>query len=243
MFTIKAKKRELVGKKVKSLRGEALIPASVYGPKRESLPVVIDYKEFEKAYAEAGHSEMINLEVEGEKEGHKIFVKEVQINPLTQKLLHVSLYQVDMESKITIEVPIHYEGVPHAVKINLGFLVTPVNEVLLRGLPAAVPGELVVNVENLMEIGDSVLMKDIKLPEHVEFDSSVALNNAVAYIAPPQKEIVEEEKPVEAAEGEEGAEGAVEGEEGAEGTEGEGAEGEKGEAKGGEKAEGEGKKE
>ncbi len=228
MLTIKAKKREIVGKKVKNLRLEGLVPATIYGPARESVPVSVDYKEFEKIYHEAGHSKMISLEVEGEEGENKVLIKEVQVQPLSHTFQHVSLYQVDMNRTINIEVPIHYEGTPIAVKINIGFLVTPVTEVLVRSLPGSLPSELVVDVENLAEVGNSVLIRDIKLPDGVEFDASVPLNNAVAYIAPPQKEIVEEEKPAEAAEGEEGA---------AEGAEGEGAKAEGGdEAKGEEKA-------
>ncbi|MBN1915661.1 50S ribosomal protein L25 [Candidatus Dojkabacteria bacterium] len=229
MLTIKAKKRNILGRKVKNLRKEGSIPATVYGPKKESEPVTVDYKEFEKVFNEAGHSQMVNFEYEGEKEEGKVLIKEVQLDSLTNRFQHVSLYQVDMDRKINIEVPIRYDGVPQAVKINIGFLVTPVTEVAVRSLPMTLPSEFVVKVEHLAEVGDSVLVRDISLPEGVEFDFGVPLNNAIAYIAPPQKEIVEEEKPAEGVEGEDDA--ASEGEEGAEGKEGESKEGETGEEK------------
>ncbi len=191
-MNIKAHKREIAGKKVKTIRSQALIPAVVYGPSQDSTNLVIDYKEFVEIYHKVGYSKMIKLQFEGEEKGEDVLIKEVQEHPLSHKVIHVSFYQVDMNRIITIDVPIVYEGIPKAVKTGVGFLVTPVTEILVRSLPSKLPSEITINVENLENVGDSILSEDIKLPDGVEYDASVPLKNAVAYIAPPQKEIVEE---------------------------------------------------
>jgi large subunit ribosomal protein L25 len=209
-MNIKAQKREIAGKKVKAIRSQDQIPAVVYGPSQPSTNLVIDYKEFVAIYHKVGYSKMIKLQFEGEEKGEDVLIKEIQEDPLSHKVIHVSFYQVDMNRIITIDVPIVYEGTPKAMKTGVGFLVTPVTEILVRSLPSKLPSEIVVNVENLENVGDSILSEQINLPEGVEYDASVPLKNAVAYIAPPQKEIVEE-APVaaEGAEGEAAAEGAT----------------------------------
>ena len=67
-FFLRTKKREIFGRKTKSLRAENLLPAILYGPKIKNTPLVLDYKSFVKVFREAGESSLINLEIEGEKQ-------------------------------------------------------------------------------------------------------------------------------------------------------------------------------
>ncbi|MBN1331533.1 50S ribosomal protein L25 [Candidatus Dojkabacteria bacterium] len=219
---LNAKKRELKGKKVKTLREEGMVPAVIYGAKRDSEDLVLDLKEFHQVYIDAGENKLINLEIEKGKPA-LVLIKEVQKDFLRDQFLHVSFYEVDQNTKLTAQVPIELTGISMAVKNNIGFLVNPMDEVTLRCFPKDIPELIKISIDDLNEIGDSITLKDVELPENVEFLSTADLTTAIAYIAPPQKEIVEEEV-VEEAEGEEGAEGEK-GEEGEEGVEGEKKEG------------------
>jgi large subunit ribosomal protein L25 len=211
-------KREVVQKKVKQLFNEGQIPAVVYGPKRKSLNIAVDRSEFEKVFHKAGHSEMIDFEVEGEKIKGKVLIREVQNNPVTDGIIHVAFYELDLSKEITTEVPLEFIGTSPALEQKIGFLMTPIEEVEVRCLPEKLPSEIKVDVSKLAAIGDSILVHDLLLPEGVELTVEVSEHTAVAFIAPPQKEIVEEVKVVEEEEAEEGAEGeegeAIEGEEG-----------------------------
>lgn len=209
---MKIQLRELTGKKVKNLRAEGLIPASLYGPGYESKNVVLNEREFKKTFLEAGFSNLINVSVEGEPE--KVLVKEVQRNPVTDEVLHVSLYVTNKNIQINAEVPIKFEGVSPSEDLGTGFAVYAMDNLAIRCLPANLPSEFVIDVSKLVNVGDSVTVADMQLPEGVELQE-IEPTTAVVYISPAQKmdEVVEETP----AEGEtaEGAEGtAVEGEEG-----------------------------
>lgn len=189
---LKAEKREIHGKKVKNIRSKGMLPASVYGPNRESLSLSVDTKDFEKLFKKVSYNKFIDLEIEGEAKLSKVLVKEVQIDPLKDQTLSVSFYQVDESRKITVEVPIDLENEAPAIKLNLGFLVQSIDTISLQCLPKDVPDKLSVDISVLENTGDSISVNTLKLPEGVEFDSSVDTNAAIVYIAARQKEIVVE---------------------------------------------------
>ncbi|MEI7578973.1 MAG: 50S ribosomal protein L25 [bacterium] len=216
---IKATTRKIAGKQVKQLRAKHVIPASVYGPKRAPLSLEITLDDFRKVFHAALYSKLVELEIDGKKSG-KVLIKEVQNDSLHDRIIHVSLYEVDMTKAITAEVQIKVTGESPAVKNNIGLLVTPVERVHVHCLPADLPSELVIDVSNFNQIGDAIHVGALKLPENVKFASDVTLEDMVAYISAPQKQIVEEEKPAEAVEGEVAEGEAVEGEAGKEGKAG-----------------------
>lgn len=218
---IKAEKRELTGKKVKHLRSQKKLPAVIYGPSRDSANIVVDPLEFAKLYKEVGYSNLFDIEFDGETT--KALVKDMQMNVITEEILHVDFYQVDLKKEITADVPVEFSGESYAAKNNIGLLVHALNSVEVHCLPGDLPAKFEVDVTDLKEIGDSITVSDLKLPEGVEFDSSVSPDAPVVYVAAPQKTVEEEE--AEVAE----AEGTEEAEEGEEGGEGESKEGEDGE--------------
>ena len=109
-------------------------------------------------------------------------------------MIHFSLFELDLEKPITTEVPIITKGRSKAVEEKVGFLVTPIESLEVRCLPSKLPPELVIDISNLNEIGDSISVGNLTLPEDVELGGGVTETTTLAYIAPPQKEIVEEEK-------------------------------------------------
>lgn len=201
-----AKTREITGKKVKNLRAQGIVPATVYGPKRPSTNIQIDRKEASKIYNEVGYNQFFTLEIDSEKPV-KVLFKEVTLHPLKNEVLNIGFYQIDEESKISVEVPITYVGEAPAVKNNQGFLVTTMDSVLVHCFPKDLPKEFEIDISTLENEGDSISVSAIQLPEGVEFDAGVGEDSSLVYIAAAQK-VVEEEVPV-VAEGEEGAEGAV----------------------------------
>lgn len=203
---LEAQKREVSGKKVKLLRAKEIVPASVYGPKKPSTNIQVDKKAFLKLFKTVGFNRFFDLEVEGGKTS-KVLVKEIQKNPVTDRLYSVNFYQVDEDTKITVEVPVHFIGESPAVKQNLGFLITQMDSVALHCFPKDLPSELVVDIEKLENPGDAITVGDIQLAENVDLDSSMDKTTAIVYIGTAQKEEVVEE--VVPAEGEATAEGAA----------------------------------
>lgn len=233
---IKAKKRKELGRKI--IRGIDTIPGVIYGPNRKSQAISLKYKDVNKVFKDAGYSKLVDVEIEGEKKTSKALIREVQFDPITEDMVHISFYELDLKKTITAEVPVLTIGKSKAVEEKTGFLVIPFRTLEVRCLPENLPNTLEVDISALNEIGDSYSVLDLKLPEGVELTRDLSESATLAYIAPPQKEIIEEkEEEVEAEEGlEEGEEAELaEGEEGEE-EEAEVAGEEKGEAKEGEKS-------
>lgn len=205
-MVLKSQKRDIVGKKVKNLRKQNLIPASVYGPKQPTINLALDKKEFKALFKEVGFTKLFDLELpDGKTE--KVLLKEVQYDYLGMEILHISMYKVNMDQKIIANVPVSFVGLSMAVKNNLGILVTSVSQVEVKCLPNLIPEGIVVDINGLDNVGDKVFVKDIKLPEGVELVGIHSKDLVLAAISAPQKAIEEETvKPAEgdaaAAEGE-----------------------------------------
>lgn len=184
---LKAEIREVLGKKVKRLRTQGLIPASVYGPGREPKNISVNAKEFKSVFSKVGYTNFFDLEISGQAPS-KVLVKQVNIHPFKDYIEDVSFYQVDENRKITVEVPITLVGESPAVKQKLGFLVQQMETVALHCLPKDLPSSLEIDISNIVTASDSISVSQLVLPQGVELDSSVDPTSAIVYIATDQKE-------------------------------------------------------
>lgn len=208
MLTLSAKIREDFGKKVKNLRKEGIIPAVLYGPKIKNINLEIDLKEFENIYNQAGESSLIKLKIKKqisqEKEKDKadksgkeflVLVHVIEINPLSQKPIHVDFYQPKLDEEITVSVSLVFEGEPEAVKNLGGTLVKNIHEVEVKALPESLPHEIKVDISGLKTFENDILIKDLILPEGTKIMKDP--QETVAFVAEPEKVEEELEKPVE----------------------------------------------
>ena len=194
--------REGVGKeKAKKLRTKGLIPAIFYGPRSQTIPLVIDYKELTKVLqTEAGENVLIDLDIrKGAQSDRKVvMVKDIQIDPLKRIALHTDFYEVTMDEMVTVEVPVHLIGKPEGTKV--GGILDQVRRVIeVQCLPGDIPKSIDIDVSAL-KIGDSIHIQDIQV-EKAKIISET--NFTIATVVPP----VVEEKVVEAV-APEAAEGA-----------------------------------
>lgn len=206
-----AEKRTLLGKKVKKLRREGLLPANVYGKGLASIALQVKTDDFKDIYKQVGETGIVDLKVDDSTK--PVLIKNLQMHFKSHTLLHADFYQVNLKEKIKAMIPVTTAGEPKAVAENAGILLHTLSEVEVEALPDNLPEHLEVSVEHLAEVGDSVTVGDIKAPEGVTIltdPHQTVANIGELTVAEPEPE--EEE----AAEGEEGAEG-----EAAEGTEGE----------------------
>jgi large subunit ribosomal protein L25 len=210
MKLLKASNREFIGKKVKNVRRIDEMPAVVYGPNRQSTNVQVNLKDFRKVYNFVGHSQLFDVELEGDK--FKGILKEVQVAPVSGAPIHASIYAVDMNAPIEAAIPIHLLGVAPAVKNNLGLLETPLNELKIKCLPGDLPAAIEINVEGLANVGDAITLKDLGLSEKIEVLGDHGEDTKIVVVLAPQKMEIVEEEPVaeEAAEGAEGEAAATE---------------------------------
>lgn len=200
--------------KAANLRAEGKIPANVYGGDFKNQNIIVDDLAFNKVFADAGESSLINLAIE-DLEPVKVLVHEVQINSVTMKPIHVDFYKVNMKEKIKTPIPIKEIGEAPAVVDLEGSLVTNRDEVEVECLPADLIPEIEVNLSVLKTFDDVIKVSDLKVPEGIEILDDP--EEVIFLVQPPrsEEELAElEEKPEEdieavEVEGEKPAEGEV----------------------------------
>lgn len=167
------------------------IPAVVYGSSIESKSIKLDKVEFEKIYKEAGESNLIDLAIDDEKIV-KVIVKEVQKHPFKNLIYNVDLHQVDMSQKITTEIPLEFIGESRAKKEEGALIMQNLDAVEVECLPANLVNNIEVDLSSLNEFGDSIHVKDLKVPSGMEILEEPE-EVVVSAIEPKE----EEEEPIE----------------------------------------------
>ena len=199
--------REVLGKKVKTLRRQGLTPANIYGQRVDSQAVQVPTDELKHVLKTAGRNEIVYLRLDGD-EPRPTFVREIQKNPVTDIILHVDFNQISLKEKVKADVPIHLVGLSPAVDTYGGILMHGLDHVSVEALPTEVPSFLELDVSTLVEINQALHVSDLELPEDVTLLTDA--EQVVAKVAPPAVEIVEEVAEEEAVEGEVPEEGAEE---------------------------------
>jgi large subunit ribosomal protein L25 len=198
--------RPVLGKKVKRLRREGIIPANVYGRALESVAIQVVRDDLVRVVRAAGRNEIIYLRLDGE-EPRPTFVRQIQLNPVTDAILHVDFYQISLAEKVRMEVPVALVGTAPAEQTHGGTLLHSMDSITVEGLPTDIPSAIEVDVSGLEEIDAAIHVEELSVPGEVTVLSDPDM--VVAKIAPPhvEKEVEEEvEEEEEGVEGEEGAE-------------------------------------
>ncbi len=204
---LRATPRDIVGKKVKRLRREGLVPGVVYGPVvSNNVSVSVNRREFEKFYQQNGHSTIVSLEWDGGKQ--PVLIREVQIDPVTRAPLHVDFFAPNMTVVLRQFVPI----VLHNPADHEGVLQTVQTEAEVEALPSNLPHQLDVDISGLVAVGDAIHFSDLTLPDNVTLITSA--EDLIASLVPEAAEEAAEAEEAEEAEEGEGAEGEAEDAEG-----------------------------
>src|SRR5579872_3413798 len=205
---LKATHRQDTGKHTRRLVREGKLPAVLYGHNTEATPLLLDRLEFQKVFVKSGRTHLVDLVVDGDR-AEKVLVREIQIHPRRNGPIHVDFYQVNLQEKIEVEVPVHTSGESAAVKRGDADILQPIHAVRVECLPSDIPEAFEVDLTPLEEIDSEFRIADLKLPKGVTV--LVEPDELVVKIVHKREMKVEEEAPVaEAAlvgEGEAGAEG------------------------------------
>lgn len=208
--TLEAKPRALSGKQCRFLRRAGITPANLYGAAMESVPLQVDTKTLVGTIVHTSRNAPIDLQVAGQTQPMMAFIWRVQRHPLTEEIMHVDFYHVEASRRMRAEVPVILDGVNQGLaKLDRRlpqFLLT----VTVETLPADLPTELHADASKLLELGDSIRVKDLVVSDKVTIMTPA--ENVVARVM-AIVEVVEETPAaatVEAAAGVEGV--AAEGE-------------------------------
>jgi large subunit ribosomal protein L25 len=163
---IKAQPRKVVGKQVRALRRQGLLPAVIYGHELTPIAVSLNFHDVSLVMPRVSSSQLVEVDVNGER--HTVLVRERQRHPVTGNLLHVDFQAVSMTEKIRITVSLDFRGEAPAAKVYNGIVVTSREVLEIECLPDDLPDRLEVDLSTLKEIGDTLHVRDIVLPARVE---------------------------------------------------------------------------
>jgi large subunit ribosomal protein L25 len=201
--------RQLLGKRSRRLHAEGKLAGVVYGHNTSATPLVLDRMEFQKVFSKAGRTHLVDLVVDGDR-AEKVLVREIQTHPRRQGPIHVDLYKVNLEEKISVEVPVHLIGESNPVKAGDADILQPIHLLNVECLPTDIPESFEVDITVLEEIEAEIRVSDLKVPKGVTIlDDAEEL---VVKIVHKRELKIEEEAPVAGevalvGEGEEPAEG------------------------------------
>ena len=208
---LKASTRTLLGKASRRLHGEGKLAGIVYGHNATPTPLVLDRLEFQRVFIKSGRTHLVDLVVDGDRT-EKVLVREIQTHPRRLGPIHVDFYQVSLEEKITVEVPVRLVGESAAVKRGDADVLQPIHAVRVECLPTDIPEAFKVDLTPLEDVESEFRISELKVPKGV----TVLMDpeELVVKIVHRRELKVEEEAPaLETAlvgEGEEGAEAGAE---------------------------------
>lgn len=188
-ITLKASKRNRIGKEVKHLRYEGKLPAILYGKSvKDPIPVTLDGPETSKALKKISYSTLVNIELDGEE--HMTLVRDFQVDPIYGELQHVDFLVVSLTEKVRAYVTVQVEGVAPIIAAEGGLLVTGLEQIEIESLPQDLPEHLTIDVSGLESFGDALYVRDVVLPPSAELLSDP--DDLLVVATAPQDEVIEE---------------------------------------------------
>src|SRR6266436_6300237 len=186
---LKAEPRTATGRSAaRRLKARGIVPAVVYGGKEKSQPLQVSARDINAMLSHAsGENILVELEIAGQKATRPALLQEVQHSPVGGDVLHVDFHAISMDEKIQADVPLEPLGVPNGVKNFGGLLDQNLRALPIECLPRDLPDKVTVDVSAL-NIGDSIHVRDIKLPAGVTAKVQAELT-AFSVMAP----VIEEE--------------------------------------------------
>jgi len=162
MTQLNAQKRDILGKRVRTLRAKGILPGVVYGGKDGAHSISLEAKDFLKVWKSAGESTLVDLVVEGEGK-RSVLIHDVEYDPIKGMPIHVDFYEARADKPIRVHAPVVFIGEADAVKVLGGVFVKVVYELEVEALPKNLPHEITVDISKLKTFDDSVVIGDITL--------------------------------------------------------------------------------
>ena len=186
---LQAEPRTMLGKKVRRLRAEGILPATVYGNNTQPISVQMNAHDFQMALKHAGRTQLIDLTLPGEAP-RPVFVKQLAVDAKRNAIQHVEFYQANLLVKTHATVPLHFVGDSQAVRDG-GILLTMLDHVEIESLPDDIPAAIDVDISSLAEYNAALHVSDLSVPAGATV--LTAADDIVCKVDPPVTEAAVEE--------------------------------------------------
>ncbi len=163
---LNASKREITGKASRRLRHQGRLPAVIYGNRTTAASIELDAHEFERVYARSGRTQLIDLVIESGRP-HKVLVKEVQVSPRHNNVLHVDFHQVSLRERLQVDVPVSVVGEAEPVRAGEADVLQVMHALKVECVPTLIPEVVEADISGLAEVDAAVRVSDLQLPAGV----------------------------------------------------------------------------
>jgi large subunit ribosomal protein L25 len=163
----------------------------VYGGGKDPVPIAVDPKKIIQILrSERGQNSILLFSLKGTKAQRHVMVKDFQVNPVSNELIHADFTRIMMDQKVRVDVPLVFEGMALGVKTQGGLMDVIMREVAVESLPADIPDRIHVDLSPL-KIGDSVKISDLQVSDKVKIMEE-DLSQPIVIIAAPRIEAAAE---------------------------------------------------
>lgn len=196
-FSLEVQLREVKGKKVKYLRQQGILPATVYGKGVEPVTIQVNERVFFSVYRKAGRSSLIDVKIPGETKKQSAYVQDIQRHPVTRTIMHADFRVVDINVPIYAEVPLTLVGEsPLADRPDI-VLNQTLYQLQVHGRPANLPSSIEVDATLLDSLDKTIHVSDLPPSEDYDIvtdgEELIASLNQIRAMATAEEEAAEEE--------------------------------------------------
>lgn len=163
----------------KNKKEKDVVLGIIYGSVKDNISVVCKLRDFEKVYTESGSSGIVELDVDGK--SYDVIVKDIQLDNVSGDYYHIDFYAITQDQEIEANVAFEFIGEHSAEKVG-GLLNISLTETHIKALPKNLPKSIVIDLAELKEIGDSIRLADIKLPEGAKFIDGLDMETSIISI-------------------------------------------------------------
>lgn len=201
-LSLNAEERKLLGKKVKRLRLDGVLPGHVFGKGIDTEHVSVNAKDFLATFSKSGETGLIDLKI-GREKIKPVLIREVSHDPVTGKPMHIDFYQVNLSQKVKVSVPIVFIGdEPESVKSGEAIVLQTLNEVEVEALPTDLVEKIEVDISTLKSIDDAISVGQLLFDRDkltIDIDPESIVVKLAPAVSAEMEELLEEQA-VEAAE-------------------------------------------
>lgn len=184
-LTIDLNERTELGKQVRGLRSEGILPGVINENGKSSSNVSVALNVFESVYKEAGRTQPVEFLLAGKK--HLGMIKELEREPVKGKIIHFTLQAINANEKVSAEIPVHLNEEVEIPARKFGLdIIAVTHSFEVEALPHDLPEQILVDGSKLTEVGDRVLVSDINLPAGVELPGEDDLEKVLFIVEAPR---------------------------------------------------------
>jgi large subunit ribosomal protein L25 len=183
--------RDVIGKKVKTLRQEGLLPATVYGKGFDPISIQLNERTFFQVYRKVGRTSVIDLHIPGQPKS-AAFIHDVQRHPVSRSIIHADFRVVNLKEHMHSAVPITLIGESPLVEKNDAILNQSLYELDVYALPDNIPSSIELDVSVLDSLDKSIYVSDI--PAHPEYEITSEADTLVVTLTQTRMQAALEEE-------------------------------------------------